>query len=74
MDDERDETAMRTPGLPKAGLTKLHAAMAGCVSAGSVPGMVLGLSRGGDTQVLSSTGSSAVEAAFWPAAYQALDS
>ena len=26
------------------------------------------------TQVLSSTGSSAVEAAFWPAVYQALDS
>ena len=51
MDDERDETAMRTPGLPKAGLTKLHAAMAGCVSAGSVPGMVLGLSRGGDVRV-----------------------
>jgi CubicO group peptidase (beta-lactamase class C family) len=42
---------MRTPGLPKAGLTKLHAAMAGYVSAGSVPGMVLALSRGGDIHV-----------------------
>jgi CubicO group peptidase (beta-lactamase class C family) len=42
---------VRSKGLPKAGLTRLHAAVAGYASAGSVPGMVLGLSRGGDVHV-----------------------
>jgi CubicO group peptidase (beta-lactamase class C family) len=41
----------RTRGFSKAGLTRLHEAMAGHVSAGSVPGMVLGLSRGEDVHI-----------------------
>jgi CubicO group peptidase (beta-lactamase class C family) len=44
-------TAMRTRGLPEAGLARLHEAMAGQVSEGRVPGMVLALSRGGDVHV-----------------------
>ena len=39
---------MRTQGLSKAGLERLHEVMAGHVDAGRVPGLVLGLSRGVD--------------------------
>jgi len=39
---------MPTLGLSKAGLEQLHEVMAGHVSAGRVPGLVLALSRGGD--------------------------
>src|SRR5262249_47781955 len=39
---------MTTGGLSKAGLELLHEAMAGYVAAGRVPGLVLGLSRGGE--------------------------
>ena len=42
---------MRTSGLPKAGLTRLHEVMTGQVSAGHAPGLVLALSRGGDVHV-----------------------
>jgi len=42
---------MRTRGLPEAGLRQLHDAMAGHVSAGSVAGMVLTISRGDDVHV-----------------------
>jgi CubicO group peptidase (beta-lactamase class C family) len=42
---------MGNGGLPKAGLKQLHEVMAGEVSAGRVPGLVLGLSRGGDVHV-----------------------
>ncbi|MDX6391555.1 MAG: hypothetical protein QOJ73_2618 [Streptosporangiaceae bacterium] len=42
---------MRTRGLPEAGLRQLHDAMTGHVSAGSVPGMVLAISRGDDVHV-----------------------
>jgi CubicO group peptidase (beta-lactamase class C family) len=38
-------------GLSEAGLTYLHAAMASHVGEGSVPGMVVGLSRGGDAHI-----------------------
>jgi len=39
---------MQTLGLSKAGLEQLRELMAGHVDAGRVPGLVLGLSRGGD--------------------------
>ena len=39
---------MPSPGLSKAGLERLHETMAGYVTAGRVPGLALGLSRGGD--------------------------
>jgi CubicO group peptidase (beta-lactamase class C family) len=42
---------MRTRGWPEAGLRQLHEAMAGHVSAGSAPGMVLALSRGDDVHM-----------------------
>jgi CubicO group peptidase (beta-lactamase class C family) len=42
---------MGTRRLAKAGLTQLHDAMAGEVGAGRVPGMVVGLCRGGDVYV-----------------------
>jgi CubicO group peptidase (beta-lactamase class C family) len=42
---------MRTQGLSKASLEQLREVMAGHVSAGRVPGMVLALSRGGDVHV-----------------------
>jgi len=42
---------MRTRGFSKAGLTQLHEVMAGHVSAGSVPGMVLALGRGHDVHI-----------------------
>jgi len=58
MDDE-GMTAMRTRGFSKAGLKQLHEAMAGHVSTGSVPGMVLAMSRGGDVH-LDAVGAAAV--------------
>ncbi|MGE5289575.1 MAG: serine hydrolase domain-containing protein [Micromonosporaceae bacterium] len=42
---------MRTRGLSKAGLERLHEVMAGHVSACHVPGMVLALSRGDDVHM-----------------------
>ncbi len=42
---------MGTPGWPERGLARLHEAMAGHVAAGRVPGLVLGLRRGGDVHV-----------------------
>src|SRR5215472_15123062 len=50
---------MRSEGLSKAGLERLHEVMAGHVAAGQVPGLVLGLSRGGDVHV-DAIGTSAV--------------
>lgn len=38
-------------GLQEAGLAHLHEVMSGHVSAGRVPGLVLGLSRGGDVHI-----------------------
>lgn len=38
-------------GLSKPGLDRLHDVMAGHVTAGRVPGLVLGLARGGDVHI-----------------------
>lgn len=46
-------------GLSKAGLERLHEVMAGHVTAGHVPGLVLGVSRGGDVHT-DATGTAAV--------------
>lgn len=43
--------ARHTAGLSESGLGRLHEAMAGHVGAGDVPGLVLGLSRGGDVHI-----------------------
>jgi CubicO group peptidase (beta-lactamase class C family) len=42
---------MSDRGLPEAGLAHLREVMSGHVDAGDVPGLVLGLSRGGDVHV-----------------------
>jgi CubicO group peptidase (beta-lactamase class C family) len=42
---------MRSKGLSKAGLERLHELMAGHVAAGRVPGLVLGLSQGDDVHI-----------------------
>ena len=51
---------MRTRGFSKAGLRQLHEAMAGHVSAGSVPGVVLVLGRGDDVHI-DAIGAAAVD-------------
>ena len=42
---------MTTPGLSQTGLQGLHEVMAGQVPEGRVPGLVLGLRRGGDAHI-----------------------
>jgi CubicO group peptidase (beta-lactamase class C family) len=56
---------MTTPGLSQAGLQGLHEAMAGHVTAGRVPGVVLALSRGGDVHT-DAIGTAAPEQAIRP--------
>ena len=66
MDDE-GTVPMVSGGLSAAGLNRLHEVMAGQVREGRVPGLVLGLRRGGDVHI-DAIGSAAAGGStpMWP--------